>query len=56
MQMIADSYRGISLVVDLTLDRIMVPLAIAVALAGACLIGIQLAEMTLPEPAGQHQL
>ncbi len=56
MEMIANSYRGISVVMDLTLDRIMVPLAIVVALLGACIIGIQLAEMTAPHPAEQNQL
>ena len=42
MQMIQNSYRGISLVLDLGLDRILIPLAIVVGLAGGAMIGFQL--------------
>lgn len=56
MQLVlTEGYRGLSLVVDLTLDRILAPLAIVVALAGAALIGVQLADM-LPVAAPAYQL
>lgn len=49
MQLVlSESYRGLGLVVDLTLDRILVPAAIVVALVGAALIGVQLSEMLAP--------
>jgi hypothetical protein len=38
MQMIAESYRGVSLVVDLALDRLLLPVALIVALLGAGVI------------------
>lgn len=57
MQLVlTEGYRGLSLVADLTLDRILVPVAILVALAGAALIGVQLAEIFLPLPGSPYQL
>lgn len=56
MQMVlAESYRGLGLMVDLTLDRILVPVAIVVALSGAALIGIQLSEMIAPAAVAPYQ-
>jgi hypothetical protein len=52
---LSEGYRGLSVMIDLALDRVMVPLAVTVALLGACLIGIQLAEIFGPvQPP--HQL
>ena len=52
MQLVlTEGVRGLSMIVDLALDRIIVPLAVVVALLGACIIGIQLAEM-LAVPGG----
>ncbi|MDF2142809.1 hypothetical protein [Paenirhodobacter sp. CAU 1674] len=49
MQLVlTEGVRGLSMIVDLALDRIIVPLAVVVALLGACIIGIQLAEMLGP--------
>jgi hypothetical protein len=49
MQLVlSEGVRGLSMIVDLALDRIIVPLAVVVALLGACIIGIQLAEMLAP--------
>jgi hypothetical protein len=48
MQMIQKSYRGFSLVLDLGLDRILIPLAIVVGLAGGAMIGSELAQMQGP--------
>ena len=48
MEMISESYRGVSLVVDVAADRILVPLAIVVCLVGAAMIGVSLSEMMAP--------
>ncbi|MCB2135363.1 MAG: hypothetical protein KDE08_05380 [Rhodobacteraceae bacterium] len=48
MQMIQSSYRGLSLVLDLGLDRVLIPLAIVVGLAGGAMIGSELAELQTP--------
>ena len=57
MQMkIAEGYRGLSLMVELSLDRILVPLATIVALCGAALIGLQLADMFGIDPSLLHRL
>jgi hypothetical protein len=45
MDMVVESYRGLSVVFELALDRILVPLAILVAMVGAGMIGLQLVEM-----------
>lgn len=50
MQLVlTEGYRGLSLMVDLALDRILVPVAIIVALAGAALIGVELSALLAPE-------
>lgn len=57
MQLVlSEGYRGLSLLADLTLDRILVPVAILVALAGAALIGVQLADMLAPAAMTPFQL
>lgn len=48
-QVITSGYRGLTVMVDLALDRLLVPVAIALALAGACLIGVQLLDVVAPE-------
>jgi hypothetical protein len=52
MQLIQNSYRGLSLVLDLSLDRILIPLAIVVGLAGGAMIGSELTKIQAPE--GQY--
>lgn len=49
-QMIADSYRGLSRAVGLALEVLLMPAAIAVALIGAAMIGLQLIDMMAPTP------
>ncbi|WP_415182982.1 hypothetical protein [Phaeovulum sp.] len=56
MEMIANSCRGLSVFVDLMADRILVPLAIAAALVGACIIGLEVAQMLSAPPAEQNRL
>ena len=53
MQMILNSYRGLSLVLDLNLDRIIMPLAIIVGLVGGSLIGTELMNTLHPIPVQQ---
>jgi hypothetical protein len=49
MQSIQDGFRGFSLVIDLGLDRILIPLAIVVGLAGGAIVGAELANLSAPE-------
>ncbi|MGD9917716.1 MAG: hypothetical protein AB7U46_06820 [Paenirhodobacter sp.] len=57
MQMVlTEGYRGLGLVLDLTLDRVLVPAAIVVALVGAALIGVQLSDMLSPATSLPYQL
>lgn len=49
MQMIQSGYRGFSLMMDLGLDRILIPLAIVVGLAGGAVIGAELTRLQAPE-------
>lgn len=57
MQMVlTEGYRGLGLVLDLTLDRVLVPAAIVVALVGAALIGVQLSDMLAPATSLPYQL
>lgn len=48
MQVIQSGYRGFSLLFDLGADRILIPLAIVVGLAGGALIGAELARYEAP--------
>lgn len=49
MQMVlSEGYRGLGVVFDLALDRVLVPVAVLVAVAGAAVIGVQLAEIVGP--------
>ncbi|GAB4390723.1 hypothetical protein [Albidovulum sp.] len=48
MHLIQTSYRGFSLVLDLGLDRILVPLAIVLGLLGGAMIGSELAHLQPP--------
>lgn len=54
MQMLQSGYRGFSLVLDLGLDRILVPLAIVVGLAGGAMIGAELAALQAPAQQLMH--
>lgn len=57
MQMVlSEGYRGLGLMVELTLDRILVPVAIFVALAGAAVIGVQMGEIIAPVTAAPYAL
>ncbi|MGB3178624.1 MAG: hypothetical protein WBC68_07535 [Albidovulum sp.] len=54
MQMIQTSYRGFSLLLDIGLDRILIPLAIVVGLAGGAMIGAELARFQVPDSQTIH--
>lgn len=57
MQLVlTEGYRGLSLMVDVMLDRILVPLAIVVALGGAGLIGVQMAALFAPDMISPYTL
>jgi hypothetical protein len=56
MEMISESYRGMSLVVEVTADRILVPFAVVVALIGAALIGVEVTHLLAPTTMNVHQL
>ncbi|MGB3316607.1 MAG: hypothetical protein WBB85_19580 [Albidovulum sp.] len=49
MEAIQDGFRGFSVVIDLGLDRILIPLAIVVGLAGGAMVGAELANLNAPE-------
>ncbi len=49
MHLLQSGYRGVSLVLDLGLDRILIPLAIVVGLAGGAMIGTELSRLQPPE-------
>jgi hypothetical protein len=53
---LSEGYRGVFVLLDVTLDRILVPVAILVALAGAALIGVQISDMIVPDVAPAYQL
>ncbi|MCB2126500.1 MAG: hypothetical protein H6897_01895 [Rhodobacteraceae bacterium] len=54
MQMLQSGYRGFSLVLDLGVDRILIPLAIVLGLAGGALIGTELVRLQAPEQQLMH--
>lgn len=54
MNMIQSGYRGFSLIVDLGFDRIIIPLAIVVGLAGGAMIGSELTRLQTPEQQFMH--
>jgi hypothetical protein len=49
MDSIQGGFRGFSLVLDLGLDRILIPLAIVVGLVGGAMVGAELAHLNAPE-------
>jgi hypothetical protein len=53
---IANGYRGASFMLGMAFDRLLLPAAIIVALLGAYLIGVQLAEMGIPSGPVPYQL
>lgn len=54
MQTIQSGYRGFSLLLDLGLDRVLIPLAIVLGLAGGAMIGTELARLQAPETQFMH--
>lgn len=48
MQLLQSGYRGFSLMLDLGVDRILIPLAIVLGLAGGAMIGTELARLQAP--------
>ena len=48
MQIIQRGYRGLSLMLDLNVDRILIPLAIVVGLLGGAMIGSEIARLQVP--------
>ncbi|PZX27286.1 hypothetical protein H9N28_05970 [Rhodobacter capsulatus] len=53
---LSEGYRSVSLVFDLAADRILVPVAIFVALAGALVIGIEVSALLSPADPALYQL
>ncbi|WP_176715464.1 hypothetical protein [Thioclava sp. SK-1] len=53
---IREGSRGLSMMIDLTLDRLLVPAALVVSLIGATLIAYNLSEMIDPTQFLPHQL
>ena len=49
MQAIQNGYRGMTLVLALASDRILIPLAIVVGLAGGAMIGSEIARIQAPQ-------
>lgn len=54
MQLIQSGYRGFSLLLDLGLDRILIPLAIVLGLAGGAMIGTEITRFQTPENQFMH--
>jgi hypothetical protein len=54
MQMIQSGYRGLSLVLELSIDRILIPAAIVVGLIGGAMIGAELAQLQTPPAQSIH--
>lgn len=52
MQTIANSYRGIGLVIQLGADRVIVPLAILMSLMVAAAVGYELTNGSFPASPG----
>jgi hypothetical protein len=52
MQLIQHSYRGVSLLVQLSGDRVLVPLAILLSLLGAAAVGFELMTLQIPPANG----
>ncbi|WP_444451769.1 hypothetical protein ACTTAI_11895 [Rhodobacter capsulatus] len=53
---LTEGYQSFSLVFDLAVDRVVVPVAIFVALAGAVVIGVELSAMLAPVDPALYQL
>jgi len=51
-----EGYRGLSMMVDLAFDRVVVPVAILVALAGAAIIGAELSGLIAPATLSPYTL
>ena len=57
MQLVwAEGTRGLALLLDLTLDRLLMPAAILVALGAAAVLGLQLGDLMPPALVTPHQL
>lgn len=53
---LSEGYRSFSMVFDLAADRVLVPVATLVALAGAVVIGIEVSAMLAPVDPTLYQL
>ncbi|PYF12906.1 hypothetical protein C8J30_101288 [Rhodobacter viridis] len=53
---LTEGYQSFSLVFDLAADRVLVPVAIFVALVGAVVIGIDVSAMLAPVDPSMYQL
>ncbi|WP_444462373.1 hypothetical protein [Rhodobacter capsulatus] len=53
---LTEGYRSFSLVFDLAADRILVPVALFVALAGAVVIGVEVSALLAPVDAAPYTL
>lgn len=50
MHVVSESYRGLSVMFEVSLDRIVVPVATVVALVGAGMLGLHLIELFALDP------
>ncbi|MEX1661789.1 hypothetical protein AB4874_09010 [Thioclava sp. 15-R06ZXC-3] len=53
---IAESYRGMGVIFEIVADRLLVPVAVIVALMGAALVGVQLLDVLGIDPALLHRI
>lgn len=53
---LTEGYRSFSLVFDLAADRILVPVALFVALAGAVVIGVEVSALLAPVDVAPYTL
>ncbi|MBN2741253.1 MAG: hypothetical protein JXR35_10155 [Rhodobacteraceae bacterium] len=54
--MIAESYRGMGVIFEIISDRLLIPVAIIIALLGAGLIGMQLIDVLGVDPASLNRI
>ncbi|KEO59269.1 hypothetical protein [Thioclava indica] len=54
--MIAESYRGMGVIFEIISDRLLIPVAIIIALLGAGVIGMQLIDVLGIDPASLNRI
>ncbi|MEZ5779700.1 MAG: hypothetical protein R3E44_15190 [Paracoccaceae bacterium] len=54
MSIVERGFRGFSLMIDLSADRILIPLAIVVGLVGGAMIGAEIVELRAPTIQSPH--